>query len=262
MAIYALYSGFNGVVAYGDALSVVGNNLANVNTDAFKLSDTRFQDLFYQQFRPAGLVAPTTIPVGLDVGAGVRVAQTVVDFTQGAPTAGQNLDVAITGTGFFQVTDGTTTFYTRLGAFQPKAPGASGTLNLQIGGQVYTVTPPITLTGDPGGVTVTTEGRVIEANNGQVGQFQLARFINPDGLLQRDDLLYIQSAASGLPITGTPTSAGFGSTITNTLEQSNVDTSVQLVELTSLSRFYNLSLQCIQEANRQIQETVALAQNT
>src|SRR5262249_42318592 len=151
------------------------------------------------------------------------------DFTHGPLVAGQPVDVAIDGEGFFRVVDQKNqVFYTRLGSFQPKAEGSSGPLNLQLSGQPFTLSPPVVLPGAPGTIDISPTGVVTQGNT-VVGQIELVQFRNPDGLLQVGDLLFQQTGASGPPIVGFPGTSNFGRTIEGFLEGSNVDVAKELV---------------------------------
>ena len=209
-SLWIAKTGMEGQQAKLDAIS---NNLANVGTNGFKRGGVLFEDLMYQNLRPAGSATSeqTQLPTGLQVGLGVKVAASARNFSQGSlQQTGNSLDVAIKGNGFFQVQmpDGTTG-YTRDGAFQVDS---AGTIVTSAG---YSVLPGITVPAAATAVIVAQDGTVSASIGGQaapqvLGQLQLASFINPPGLESKGGNLYGETAASGTPQAGAPGSAGLG----------------------------------------------------
>lgn len=262
MAIRGLDVPSTGLFAYGEQISVVGNNLANLNTAAFKKSDVRFQDILYELIRVPGTPEfGGTTGIGVEYGRGVTIASIPTIFKQGAFNQGLDLDVAIDGPGFFRVSDKNgNIFYTRLGAFQPKGIGASGEINLQIGGDTYTLDPAITLPGNAAPVTIAPDGELTQGVF--TAQINLYSIQNPDGLLQIGDLLFRETVASGEVTEGTPGTPGFGKLIDNALEASNVDLTEELVQLLGASQGFSLNSQTFATENEEIRLAIALSQQS
>ncbi|MFO0948475.1 MAG: flagellar hook-basal body complex protein [Planctomycetota bacterium] len=260
MNISGMDVGSTGMITAGDWISVVANNLANLQTNGFKRSDPTFQDIAYNVFKPFQQRQPRAAPLGVEIGQGVRLNQVVNDFTQGPQVQGRNMDVYIAGEGFFQVVDPLgNVFYTRLGSFQPKEDGAAGPINLQLTDGPLLLFPNVTLPGDPGLPTVAPDG-VITQGTTNVGRIRLVRFINPDGLEQVGDLLFRETGASGPPLQGFPGDPGYGSTIDGFLEGSNVQLASELVELVFASQLFAYSAQSFQTGNQELETTILLAQ--
>ncbi|MDA1017642.1 MAG: flagellar hook-basal body complex protein, partial [Planctomycetota bacterium] len=209
MAIRALHSAATGMQAHLFNLDTIANNLANAGTNGFKRSRTNFEDLYYQHMKLPGATDSQNqlTPTGIHVGLGTRVAGTDRDHGTGSlvSTSGK-LDLAIVGDGFFQVDDGGTTLYSRDGSFKMNA---EGNLVLMTGDRGRLVTPLISIPQDAEDVVIAPTGQVSvrlpgEAVLSQIGQIELARFINSQGLLAKGDNLYEATAASGSPVTGQP----------------------------------------------------------
>jgi flagellar basal-body rod protein FlgG len=237
-------------------LDAISNNLANVGTNGFKRAGVVFEDLMYQSLRAAGSATSeqSQLPTGLQVGLGVRAAATTRNFTQGTlQQTGNNFDIAIKGQGFFQVQlpDGTTG-YTRDGAFQVDANGALVT------NAGYAVQPGITVPANAQAVIVGADGTVSATIPGQVapqvlGQLQLASFINPAGLESRGGNLYAETAASGAPNAGAPTTGGLGAVQSGWVEGSNVNVVEELVSMIATQRAYELNSKAIQTSDQMLQ---------
>jgi flagellar basal-body rod protein FlgG len=263
MGITALYAAASGMKALDQKLNVVANNLANVNTLGFKRSRVNFEDLLYlaQPEPGARNVQDEPIPTGVLVGLGSRVSGTQLDFEQGAPeqTNGPT-DMTIDGEGFFQVltlSGGTeVTAYTRAGNFIINSEG-----NLVLGNSIGSILEPA-ITFDEevqrDSIRINESGQVYVRDpasgvDTQVGQLELARFVNPEGLLQVGRNLYLQTEASGDPITGTPGDDGFGTIINGYTEMSNVDPVRELIDLIFTQRAFELNSQTIQSADETLQ---------
>jgi flagellar basal-body rod protein FlgG len=260
MSIGGMNVASTGLTAYSQQLAVVGNNLANINTNAFKENDIRFQDMLYATptlpGKPNGL---TATGLGVQFGYGVGVASNPTLFKQGPLNPGQELDIAINGEGFFQVVDSNgNAFLTRLGSFQPKGIGSSGLMNLQIAGDTYTLEPPIDLPGENAATTVSPMGVVQQGTFS--AQIQLVRVSNPDGLAQVGNLLFKETPASGAQLTGTPGNEGFGTIADNTLEGSNVDITSSFIDLIGASQNFSLNSQAFVTGNEEVLRAIALAQ--
>ncbi|MGZ5180666.1 MAG: flagellar basal-body rod protein FlgG [Ramlibacter sp.] len=244
-----------GLEAQQTQLDAITHNLANVGTNGYKRSHAVFEDLLYQNLRQAGgsNTAETQLPTGLQLGSGVRTVATARNFSQGALTqTGNQLDVAINGNGFFQVQmpDGTTA-YTRDGSFQTDAQGqlvtASG----------YLLSPGITVPPTAQTVTIGKDGIVTaqlpgNATPQQLGQLQLAGFINPAGLDPRGGNLFTETAASGTPQTGNPGANGLGVLNQGATESSNVNVVEELVAMIQTQRAYEINSKAIQTSDQML----------
>jgi flagellar basal-body rod protein FlgG len=238
-----------GMSAQQMIVDTISNNLANMNTNGFKRSQVDFQDLMYVRTQEPG----ATVPSGFEVGSGVRPASTLKIFTQGEmATTGRNLDVAIAGDGFFQVTGpGSKVFYTRDGALRMDQ---KGTL---VNSSGYPLSPPITIPADATSITIAGDGTVsvysgsnTAASN--VGTIALVRFSNPSGLTSQGGNLFAETAASGAPISGSPGQNGFGSVQQGQLEGSNVQMVKELVSLITAQRAYETNSRAIQAGNEML----------
>jgi len=230
----------------------IANNLANVNTTGFKRSKLEFQDVLYQNYRRAGVASAvgSEVPVGLAIGYGTRPAATVREFSTGDLSLTTNpLDIAIEGNGFFQVQlpDGSTG-YTRDGAFKLSADGRLVTSD------GYFVLPEVTIPEDATAISVGQDG-VIEVQQfgqdepTQIGQLELARFVNPAGLAAIGRNILIQTSASGDPITDTPGIDGLGRANQGYLEMSNVQVVDEMVNMIVAQRAYEMNSKAIQTAD-------------
>ncbi len=267
MAIIALQSAASGLSALNTALDVTANNLANVNTPGFKASRANFQDLLYIERAQPGTenVNSDQRPIGLYVGLGVRVSGTHLDFAQGSPiSTGRDLDVAIEGTGFFRVQTedalGGGFAYTRAGAFALNSDGEIVLAN----DQGRRLDPNITVPADAiRPVSIRPDGRVFVNQPGQVepveiGQIQTAAFINPSGLKQVGENLYVESAASGPPLIGNPGTDTRGTLVGSFLESSNVDPTRELIDLIKTQRAFEMNSNTIRAADQTLQNVANL----
>ncbi len=265
MAINALQSACSALSALNTALDVTANNLANINTDGFKSSRANFQDLLYLERAHPGTTNANEDqrPTGLYVGLGVRVSGTQVDFAQGAPRATQRpLDIMIEGDGFLQVAveEGVGpggAAYTRAGNLSLNSEGELVMANdqgrrLQPAFQIPSDAKSISITAD-GKVLVTTEGAVEPS---EVGQIEVTNFINPAGLKQVGENLFVETTASGSPQTGEPGAEGRGAIKQGWLEASNVDPTRELIDLIRTQRAYEFNSQSIRAADESLR-TVA-----
>jgi flagellar basal-body rod protein FlgG len=254
--IRSLWISKTGMEGQQNKLDSIANNLANVSTNGYKKAGVVFEDLMYQNLRPAGSASSeqTTLPTGLNVGLGVRVAASTRNFSQGNLTqTGNNLDIAIKGQGFFQIQlpDGETG-YTRDGAFQVDA---NGQLVTSAG---YQLQPGITIPANAQGITIAADGTVSIKVPGQAapqnaGQIQLASFVNPAGLEPRGGNLFAETEASGTPNTGSPTLNGLGALQQGFIEGSNVNVVEELVSMIATQRAYELNSKAIQTSDQMLQ---------
>ena len=252
----ALYISKTGLSAQDMSLTTISNNLANASTVGFKRGDAVFQDLLYQVKRePGGLNSQSSqLPSGIQLGTGVRIEGTTKQFTQGSlEITDQSMDLAVNGRGFFQVLlpDGTTS-YTRDGQFQVNSDGAMVTASGNLIEPAITIpTNASTITiGEDGTVSVTVTG---EAAAQQVGQITTVDFINPQGLKAIGNNLFRETEASGNPQTGTPGLSGFGEIKQGVLEQSNVDTVKELVDMITVQRAYEMNSKVVSTADQMLQ---------
>ena len=254
--IRSLFIAKTGLDAQQTQLDVVANNLANVGTAGFKKSRAVFEDLVYQTLRQPGAQSTqqTQLPTGLQIGTGVRPVASERIFTQGNLTqTGNQLDVAINGQGFLQVSlpDGTTA-YTRDGSLHQDAQGAIVTSS------GYPVAPAITIPSNAQTVTIGADGTVTVTQQGQaaattVGTIQLANFINPSGLEAKGENLYVETAASGTPTTNSPGSNGLGTLKQGYVETSNVNVVEELVNMIQTQRAYEINSKAISTSDQMLQ---------
>jgi len=252
----SLWTAASGMSAQQFNIDTISNNLANVNTGGFKRSRVDFQDLLYQTLRFAG--TPTTqgaqIPTGIQMGHGVRPVATQKIFTQGTFKQTDNpLDIVIEGQGFFQILlpDGSIA-YTRDGAFKKDAEGRLVTSD------GFPLEPEIIVPEDAVEITIGSDGTVsvILTNQDEpqnIGNIELARFVNPAGLSSFGRNLFIATAASGPPIIGTPGLDGFGIVAQGYLELSNVQVVEEMVNMIISQRAYESNSKAIQASDDMLQ---------
>jgi flagellar basal-body rod protein FlgG len=252
----ALWIAKTGLDAQQTRMSVISNNLANVNTTGYKYSRPVFNDLLYQTVRQPGAQSSqnTEIPSGLMVGTGVRTMSTQKFYSQGNIIQTENpMDIAVSGRGFFEVLlpDGEAAF-TRDGTFQIDSQGRVVTSN------GYTLQPAINVPTNTQSVTIGEDGVISALVAGsssptQIGAIQLADFINPAGLQPVGDNLLKETAASGTPITGTPGTTGLGRTLQGSLESSNVNVVEELVNMIETQRAYEMNSKAISTSDQMLQ---------
>lgn len=257
----SLWIAKTGMEAQQTQLDAISHNLANTGTNGYKRSHAVFEDLMYQNLRPAGANSAdqTQMPTGLQMGLGVRAVAMARNFSQGNLQAtGNSLDVAIKGNGFFQVQmpDGSTA-YTRDGSFQLNSQGQIVTNN------GYVIQPGITVPANAQSITVATDGTVQATVPGQaapqsLGQLQLAAFVNPGGLEPRGENLYVETAASGSPSAGAPMANGLGSLQSGHVETSNVNMVEELVSMIQTQRAYEINSKAIQTSDQMLQRLAQL----
>jgi flagellar basal-body rod protein FlgG len=252
----ALWVAKTGLDAQQTRISVISNNLANVNTAGFKRGRAVFEDLLYQNVTQAGGATSqnTESPTGLSIGTGVRVVATEKTFTQGsALQTGNSLDVLIQGRGFLQVLqpDGSLS-YTRDGSFKLDSEGRLVTAN------GYEIQPSLTIPSDAQSITIGLDGTVQATLAGQaaptsLGTLQLADFINPAGLQPKGQNLYQETAASGSPQVANPGLEGLGTLIQGSLEGSNVNVVEELVSMIETQRAYEMNSKAISTSDQMLQ---------
>ncbi len=254
--IRALYTAATGMMAQQLQIDTTSNNIANANTIGYKKQRAEFSDLMYQTMEYAGTATSlnTSSPTGIEVGLGVRPTAIAKEFTQGNfKETGNNLDMAITGNGFFQVElpDGTTA-YTRDGAFKLDADG-----NI-VNSDGDKLVPQITVPADTTSISIGTDGTVSVLEAGQtqmtqIGQIQLANFVNPAGLHSLGNNNYINTSASGDPIVGTPGLNGIGDIRQGFLEMSNVQLVEEMTDLIIGQRAYEANSKAITTSDQMLQ---------
>lgn len=258
MGLRALQTAATGMAANQFNLDVVANNLANAGTTAFKRSRTDFEDLYYEYLKIPGAqdAQGQLTPVGVHVGLGTQVSAVSDDHRQGSlQQTGRALDVAVVGDGFFQVQDGGQIVYTRAGNF---SLNADGQLVIESANRGRLLEPAITIPTDATDINISSQGLVTARTAGstaatQVGQLQLARFTNPQGLVRLGENLFSESDASGTAQIGNPGQDGLGSLRQNALEASNVEPVRELVDLIKTQRHFELNSQVIQAADQSLQ---------
>lgn len=255
--IRSLWIAKTGLEAQQTQMDVISNNLANVGTTGFKRSRAVFEDLLYQTIRQPGAQSSqqTQIPSGLQIGTGVRPIAVERIHTQGnLQQTNNNLDVAIQGSGFFQVLmpDGTTA-YTRDGSFQKDSQGqvvtASG----------FPIQPAMTIPADATSITIGRDGTVSVTQAGvvtpvQIGSLQLATFVNPAGLQSMGENLYVETASSGTPGTNVPGTNGAGLLNQAYVETSNVNVVEELVNMIQTQRAYEINSKAITTSDQMLQK--------
>jgi flagellar basal-body rod protein FlgG len=252
----ALWIAKTGLDAQQTKMSVIANNLANASTSGYKRSRAVFEDLLYQNQRQPGAQSSqdTLYSTGLMLGTGVRTVATEKLFSQGAVSQTENpLDVAIDGKGFLQVLmpDGNLA-YTRDGSVQVDNQGQLVTPN------GFVIQPSINIPIDAQSITIATDGTISVSLQGaaattQVGNLQLADFINPAGLQPTGNNLYLETTSSGAPQVGTPGLNGMGSLLQGFIEGSNVNVVEELVSMIETQRAYEMNSRAISTSDQMLQ---------
>src|ERR1700688_4282870 len=258
----ALSTAATGMMAMELNVQVISNNLANMTTTGYKRQRAEFQDLLYDHVSRIGTQTSAQgniLPVGIDVGSGVKTVGTPRIMTQGTLTqTGGTLDVAIRGDGFFkvQLPDGTFA-YTRDGSFQMDATGRIVTA------QGNVIMPAITIPQNTTGLSINVQGQISVIPQGTttptiLGQVTLTRFINQAGLLPIGDNMYTETPASGTQQDGLPSTDGAGDTQQEYLEQSNVDSVTEITNLIAAQRAYEMNGKVITVTDQMLQSASSL----
>jgi len=258
----ALYTAATGMMAQELNVQVISNNIANVRTNGFKRQRVHFQDLLYENLRRAGSATSdqgTQVPAGVAVGSGVKTVATGRVMSQGNLTqTDKEYDLSVRGDGFFRVRmpDGRTA-YTRDGSFDLDSQGQLVTKD------GYIVEPGINVPQNSRGVTISASGQVQALIPGQtapqdLGQIQLARFVNKVGLESIGDNLFVETAGSGPAIDGNPGGEGFGTVQQSYLEESNVNAVVEISSLIAAQRAYEMNSRVISATDQMMQATSQL----
>lgn len=253
----SLWTAATGMVAQQKHIDVLSNNLANVNTTAFKKSRAEFEDLMYQTLKIAGTLNEdgNRIPTGMQVGMGVRTVTVHKFFTQGDfKNTGNPLDVAIEGDGFFRVQQNGEDVYTRSGSFKLDSDGRIVTAN------GYPLQPEFTVPPETVNLVITEDG-TIEAQDKAgtalaAGNIPVYTFINPAGLNAVGRNLYVNTEASGDAVEGTPGDDNFGTLAQGFLEGSNVEMVDEMVGLIVGQRGFELSSKAITTSDAMLQTAI------
>ncbi len=255
----ALQIAATGMSAQQMKVDVVSNNLANMSTTGYNARRADFADLMYEQVQKPGAISSqsgTMLPTGVQMGMGVRPSSVSVVLKQGSLTqTNGDLDFAIDGKGYLEVTlPSGGTAYTRDGSLKRSADG------LIVTSDGYQVNPGITIPSDASRIAVNGNGEVYAYFEGQVdptllGQFSLTTFTNEKGLEATGSNLFLQTEASGPPITGTPAVDGFGTLRQGYLEESSVDAVAEITELIKAQRGYELNAKVITAADEMMATT-------
>jgi flagellar basal-body rod protein FlgG len=247
----------SGLEAQHQNIEIISNNLANASTTAFKKSHAAFQDLPYQVIKAPG--SPTSIetnsPSGLVLGTGTKLIGNTKVYKDGNPVITEKpLDIAIHGRGFLQVQlpNGGNFAYTRAGALQVNETGQL------VDGNGYAVQPAITIPQGAEQISISNDGIITAMLPGgstttQVGQLQLADFINPDGLQPIGSNLYLATVASGSETLGNPDNNGYGQTFQGQLEGSNVSVVEEMVNLIEAQRAFEVTSKAVSAVDNMMQ---------
>jgi flagellar basal-body rod protein FlgG len=261
--VRSLWTAASGMIGQQANMDTISNNLANVNTSGYKKQRADFEDLIYQTVQVAGTPATedTVVPVPIQMGHGVKLSSTQREFTQGALQNTENVsDMAIQGDGFFRIQNYDGTYaYTRDGSFKIDSTGQFVTAN------GYKLMPDLTLPQGfiPDTLSISQDGRVTVKVPGrddpiQVGQLELYRFPNPEGLSAVGENLYKVSNASGEALAGRPGFDGMGKTIHKFLEMSNVSVVREMVNMIVAQRAYEFNSKAIQTSDNMLSTATSL----
>lgn len=255
----ALYIASSGMAAQERNVEVISNNIANMRTTGFKRQRAEFQDLLYQSYRRAGSLTSDTgtqVPVGIEIGSGVRTAATARIMSQGSvqPTE-KELDIAVRGEGYFvvQMPDGRTA-YTRDGSFERDAEGQLVTID------GYEIQPGITVPNTATSLSISDDGVVQaylnnESEPTEIGQLQLARFVNQAGLQSVGNNLFVETGASGSAQIGVAGSEGYGNLLQGYLELANVNAVTEIADLIAAQRAYEMNSRVVSGADEMMAAT-------
>jgi flagellar basal-body rod protein FlgG len=258
----ALSIAASGMQAQQLNVDVISHNIANMNTTSYKRQRAEFQDMLYQNMERPGATSAASgaiLPLGIQIGVGVRADAVGRNTEQGGIAAtGNPYDIAINGRGFFQVTlPSGQTAYTRAGNLAVNADGQIVTAD------GYAIEPAITVPQEATAIQITRDGVVevtlaAQTDPQQIGQLEIASFINPAGLEAIGDNLYLETPASGAANTATPGSPGLGTLMQGYLELSNVNAVEEISALIVAQRAYEMNARVITAADEMLQSTTQL----
>jgi len=252
--IRALWTAATGMQAQQINQDVIANNLANINTVGFKKSRAEFEDLMYQVLLKSGVETSlnSQLPVGIEVGMGVKPVSVQKMFSQGNYQQSENdFDWAIEGDGFFQLDDNGRTVYTRAGNFKIDKDGSiCNSDGLKLIPEITVPSETVHFSIDSGGTWTATDnlGSSIAS-----GRLELAKFLNPAGLTSLGRNLYSVTDGSGEAITGNPGEDGMGTISQHFLEMSNVNAVDEMVKMIVGQRAYEINSKAIQTADSMLQ---------
>nr|WP_309099354.1 flagellar basal body rod protein FlgG [Fredinandcohnia onubensis] len=254
----SMYSGISGMKNFQTKLDVIGNNIANVNTYGFKKGRAVFSDMMSQTIQ--GAKANDGVRGGVNpkqVGLGSTLSTIDTISTQGSiQSTNRPLDLAISGSGYFTVSDGTTDFYTRAGNFYLDETGKL------VNGSGLNVVPDITIPSDAQSFSIDSAGVVSYVDNAgslqTAGTLEISIFANPDGLEKFGDNLFIETLNSGTPTAVTAGNGGSGKLMAGALEMSNVDLSEEFTEMIVAQRGFQANTRIITTSDEILQELVNL----
>jgi flagellar basal-body rod protein FlgG len=257
-----MYTAATGMKAQEMNVEVISNNIANMRTTGFKRQRAEFQDLLYEHVRRIGTQTSdqgNMVPVGVDIGSGVKLVGTPRIMTQGTLTqTDKDLDVAIRGEGYFKIemNDGTYA-YTRDGSFEMDAQGRITTANGNL------VQPGITIPTNTTAISINPQGQVSVTTAGQttsnvVGQLTLTRFINKAGLQPIGDNLFVETPASGAPQDGIANTDGMGDLQHKYVESSNVEAVTEIANLIAAQRAYEMNGKVVTATDSMLQATTSM----
>jgi flagellar basal-body rod protein FlgG len=254
--IRSLYSAATGMISQQKNIDTISNNIANANTAGFKKNRAEFTDLIYQNMKYAGTSTSTTTisPTGIQIGLGSKLASTAKIFEIGSlKETGNDLDIAITGEGFFAITlpDGSEA-YTKNGSFKINGDGSITT------SEGYLLSPQITIPANVTDINISEDGMVsvLEGNSrtpAQVGQILLSSFVNQAGLHAMGGTMFQESVASGAPIAGIAGTNGLGQTRQGFIELSNVKLVNEMTDLIAGQRAYEANSKAITTSDEMLQ---------
>lgn len=256
--IGALKAAASGMEAQQAQIESISNNLANVNTNGYKRSRAEFQDLLYETLQEPGAntSATTQSPVGIQRGMGVQVSGTQRNFEMGNPVhTSRDLDMMIKGDGFFvvQLPNGESAFK-KDGTFYKAASGRIETID------GYPLQPEITIPNNALKVDVSEDGTVnATLNDGtksQLGQLQVATFVNNGGLKALGKNLFAATDGSGAPNVGNPGEGATGAILQRHVESSNVEVVREMTDMISAQRAFEMNSKVIQAVDQMLQHTV------
>jgi flagellar basal-body rod protein FlgG len=255
--ITALNSAASGMEAQMAQIDSISNNLSNVNTNGYKKQRTEFQDLLYETMQEPGAntSATTQSPVGIQRGMGVKVAGTQRNFETGAPNhTSRDLDMMIRGEGFFmvQLPDGTIG-YRRDGSFHRSSSGRVETID------GYPLQPELNVPSEAKRIEISDEGQVNayfdEKTRTQVGQVQLATFVNNGGLKAMGKNIFLATDASGQPSVGNPGRGTVGGIMQGYIEGSNVEVVREMTDMIQAQRAFEMNSKVVQAVDQLLQHT-------
>ncbi|MDR2761744.1 MAG: flagellar basal-body rod protein FlgG [Planctomycetaceae bacterium] len=266
MPFQTIYSSGTGMLGMEKKLNTIAHNLSNVETTAYKKQRVNFEDLYYDNLRYPGSqdVNGEFAATGIAIGVGTRVTSIQTNFSEGSLSeTGRDLDVAITGEGFLQTRDPLTgeIFYTRAGNLSVNANGFLVVGSSQTG---RLLEPEIAVPAGVQKVQISDDGAVYVVQDGNVdvlqfiNRLQLATFINPEGLLRAGENMYRVTEASGAPVINDPGRNGVGTIKAGYLEMSNVAPVIELIDMITSQRAYELNSKSTQTGDQMLQTVISI----